>query len=664
MNPRRASSPPPAIDGFEPIKLLGQGGFADVFLYQQLTPSRHVAIKVLLPDRLDEHALAQFSAEADAMAQLSSHPHIVTIYGSGIADGGRPYLTMEYCPLPSLNVGLRRHIRSVAEVLTIGVEVSGAVESAHRVGILHRDIKPANILVTQYEAPVLTDFGIAVARHGDLDEAEGMSVPWAPPEFMLPEPWAGVQSDVWSLGATVYTLLAQRAPFELPGMDNSPQAQAGRIRDAELTPIPRPDMPPSLMQLLARAMAKDPVARPHSAKAFGRALREVQEELQLSPTPLVVINEFVDLADDPDDEAGLTRLRTVNTTDSGPMISMPPPMPEGDPGWSGTSQVGWSGAMPPAAPAPASQWPSDPQPGAIPPGVPPGTGGIQEPLATTRLRGDGTPDSPPPGMPAFVPPSGGPAAPERKRPPKALVGAVIGAVVLIGAVVGIVLSRGGTPDPGAAPAPGDSGSQTAPTQTSDSGAPPPETLSADAPPPAPPIGLTHVNDGMIAHFAWTAAEPAEGDTFQWRLSGQEEYAALSGPGVDVEISATDQTCIEVATVHGDGQVSEPAQVCAPKTVTPPSDGSVWPPSGGEVRFEWTRPNLGEGDHFEWRQVANCQEPGEGEWTSTPTGDATAPYVDGTDTFIQVRTVKASGDLSQFNVFHTSLNPSESWCVAP
>ena len=180
MNARRPPSAPPEIAGFTYLQLLGSGGFADVFLYEQRMPKRRVAIKVLLSEALTEGARESFDAEANLMAQLSTHPSIVTIYQADIAGDGRPYLAMEYCPKPNLGARYRREKISVAEALRIGIQVAGAVETSHRAGILHRDIKPANILVTEYNRPALTDFGISVALVGGGGEQEsvGMSIPW------------------------------------------------------------------------------------------------------------------------------------------------------------------------------------------------------------------------------------------------------------------------------------------------------------------------------------------------------------------------------------------------------------------------------------------------------------------------------------------------------
>src|SRR5690606_30214881 len=153
---------PPDIPGFTYIQLLGSGGFSDVYLYEQALPRRRVAVKVLLAHATGETARQQFVAEANLMAQLSTHPSIVTIYHADTAADGRPFLMMEYCPRPNRSVRYRSERISVAEAIRIGIRLAGAVETAHRIGILHRDIKPANVLTTDYGWPALTDFGISV----------------------------------------------------------------------------------------------------------------------------------------------------------------------------------------------------------------------------------------------------------------------------------------------------------------------------------------------------------------------------------------------------------------------------------------------------------------------------------------------------------------------
>ena len=190
----RPPSTPPAIPGFESIRLLGSGGFADVFLYQQTHPRRQVAVKVLLKERMAASTVAGFAEEANVMAQFANHPSIVAVYAAGVSGDGRPYLVMEYCSKPNLQMRHRAERFSEAETLRIGIQIAGAIETTHRAGILHRDIKPANILATEYGRPKLTDFGISAAGGQEL---VGMSIPWSPPESLAVPPTGTAASDVY-----------------------------------------------------------------------------------------------------------------------------------------------------------------------------------------------------------------------------------------------------------------------------------------------------------------------------------------------------------------------------------------------------------------------------------------------------------------------------------
>jgi eukaryotic-like serine/threonine-protein kinase len=291
----RLPSAPPVLAGFTYVRPLGTGGFADVFLFEQNLPRRPVAVKVLLEDIVDEGLLRMFNAEADVMARLSSHPSILTIYEASISADGRPYLVMEYCPT-SLTNRYRREIIPVPEVLQLGVKIASALETAHRSGLLHRDIKPSNILTTSFGAPVLSDFGIAAAVNGrsGTDEVFAMSVPWSAPEVVDERVAGSIPAEIWGLGATVYSLLAGRSPFERAGSgQNSRDQLKTRIRRASYTPIGRPDVPPSLDALLARSMSRDPAARQESAAQFAHELQLVQHELGLPHTPIeVAVDEW------------------------------------------------------------------------------------------------------------------------------------------------------------------------------------------------------------------------------------------------------------------------------------------------------------------------------------------------------------------------------------
>ncbi|MGN6199863.1 serine/threonine-protein kinase [Humibacter sp.] len=290
----RLPSAPPNLPGLSYVRALGSGGFADVFLYEQNMPRRQVAVKVLLAEVVTPSVRAMFQAEANLMAQLSAHPAVLTVYQASVASDGRPYLVMELCS-PVLNRRYRADPLSVPEALAIGIKIAGAVETAHRAGVLHRDVKPSNILTTAYGHPVLSDFGIA-ATIGDaeLTDAVGLSVPWSAPEVLTDQTTGTVASEVWALGATVYSLIAGRSPFEVPGTDNSSAQLISRIQRAKPEPIGREDVPERLEAVLRRSMSKRPEARQHSVLEFIRDLQSVEAELGFSPTPAdVATDEWV-----------------------------------------------------------------------------------------------------------------------------------------------------------------------------------------------------------------------------------------------------------------------------------------------------------------------------------------------------------------------------------
>lgn len=287
---RRKAASPPVLPGYTYIRPLGSGGFADVYLFEQDMPRRVVAVKVLVDDAVNPEVIRTFNAEADIMARLSAHPSIVNIHQASISADGRPYFVMEFCP-DTMSARYKKEPLAVAEVLDTGVRMAAALETAHRSGLLHRDIKPSNILLTSLGTPVLADFGVAVALDPlePTDEVFAMSVPWSAPEILEQRTTGTVASEVWGLGATLYTLLAGRSPFESPDREkNRRDALTARVVKARYTPLGRPDVTPRVEQVLARAMSKDPAARQESMHALGEELRWAQYELGLPPTALEV----------------------------------------------------------------------------------------------------------------------------------------------------------------------------------------------------------------------------------------------------------------------------------------------------------------------------------------------------------------------------------------
>jgi eukaryotic-like serine/threonine-protein kinase len=283
---------PPSLDGFTFIKWLGGGGFADVFLYQQHLPERRVAVKVLRETVDEDEARRVFNAEANLMARMSTHPNIVTIYSAGVSKDRRPYLVMEYYPLAHFGDRMKHAQLPVHEVLAVGVKVASAVETAHRARIIHRDIKPANILTSDFGEPGLTDFGISATQTDQsTDESMGFSPPYAPPEILADEHPGNEQSDIYSLAATLWALLAGHSPFELPGQSNSRAEVIRRGLNQPVPPLPRSDVPPSLEYALQNCLSKDPSGRPSSARMFAVTLQGVEQELGYRPTPLNLLQD-------------------------------------------------------------------------------------------------------------------------------------------------------------------------------------------------------------------------------------------------------------------------------------------------------------------------------------------------------------------------------------
>ncbi|KAF0957257.1 protein kinase domain-containing protein [Rhodococcus sp. T7] len=261
--------------GFEDAHEIGRGGFGVVYRCTQPTLDRTVAVKVLTAD-LDEENRARFFREQRAMGRLTGHPNIVSALHVGTTDSGRPYLVMPYHPQDCLDARIRRHgPLPLEDALRLGVKMAGAVESAHRIGILHRDVKPSNILLTDYGEPALTDFGIAHVA-GGFETATGTVT--GSPAFTAPEVLSGgppsPASDIYSLGATVFCAVTGHAAFERRSGEHL-VAQFLRITTEPVPDLRDHGIPDDVSEVIERAMAADPRERP-AADEFGDTLRWIQ----------------------------------------------------------------------------------------------------------------------------------------------------------------------------------------------------------------------------------------------------------------------------------------------------------------------------------------------------------------------------------------------------
>ncbi|HEX7978297.1 MAG TPA: serine/threonine-protein kinase [Gemmatimonadaceae bacterium] len=260
---------------YEIVRQLGQGGMGAVYLARERSLERFVAIKVLRPELAEAHdGRERFRREARIAAQLS-HPGIVPLHTFGEV-GGIWYFVMGYVRGTSLAERLRLEGYIPAdEVHRILSELADALVSAHRGGIVHRDIKPANILLDADSGrAVLADFG--VAKVGASDEhltATGAAI--GTPHYMSPEQVLGAstvdeRSDIYSLGAVGYTMLAGREPFS-----GGEAVQIMRRRIAHSAPPLAPlvsDAAAPLAAVVMRCLARDPAQRWPSARELGAAL--------------------------------------------------------------------------------------------------------------------------------------------------------------------------------------------------------------------------------------------------------------------------------------------------------------------------------------------------------------------------------------------------------
>jgi eukaryotic-like serine/threonine-protein kinase len=255
---------------------LGRGGMATVYAAEDVRHRRPVAIKVLHPELGAMLGGERFLREIEVTARLR-HPHILPLHDSGEADG-LLYYVMPYVRGESLRERLRRERQlPVDEAVRIAREVAGALDSAHRQGVIHRDVKPENILLDEDGHAAVADFGVARAVQraagGDRLTATGMAV--GTPHYMSPEQASGdgeigPRSDVWALGCVLYEMLAGEPPFT--------GASAQSIAAKVMTETPRPlaqarrAVPPHVAAAVERALEKVPADRFATAGQFGAAL--------------------------------------------------------------------------------------------------------------------------------------------------------------------------------------------------------------------------------------------------------------------------------------------------------------------------------------------------------------------------------------------------------
>ena len=332
------------IAGITDAVEIGAGGFGIVYRAVEADLGRTVAVKVL-SGNLDESAQYRFERERRAMGRLSGHPNIVTIYRGGYTSAGNAYLVMEFLDRGSLADRLTTAgPLGWEEALMFGVQLSGALETSHRAGVLHRDIKPGNILLSSLGNAKLCDFGIARLQGAPETKSSVVtaSLSHAPPDIVSgARPDA--RSDVYSLASTLFELVAAMPPF-VRADDESMVPILARIARDPVPRLPETQLPTPVFEVIERAMAKDPDDRPSTAVELGSLLAAAQQRLGLPATTIPI--ETVG----PDGDSGRSGYIPFPDTPSGPL-----PAPSARSPHTGPGPTGPAGQDATGTPAPTGQ---------------------------------------------------------------------------------------------------------------------------------------------------------------------------------------------------------------------------------------------------------------------------------------------------------------------
>jgi serine/threonine-protein kinase len=266
------------IENYKVVSLLGEGGMGEVYLAEDASLGRRVALKLLPePFSADPSRVRRFTDEARAASALN-HPNILTVYHVGEFEGRR-YIATELVDGETLRQRLARGPLPIAEALDIALQAAGALQAAHDAGIIHRDIKPENIMIRRDGYVKLLDFGLAkltsqsaVLGHSRTLTRVGDAIGTL--DYMAPEQAMGAavdaRADIYSLSVVLYEMLTGTLPRELAS------GSGDRSASGEVIPL-------ALLQTLRRGLSSDPAARPASAVDFARELEASRSVVRAAP---------------------------------------------------------------------------------------------------------------------------------------------------------------------------------------------------------------------------------------------------------------------------------------------------------------------------------------------------------------------------------------------
>ncbi|HEY7426579.1 MAG TPA: protein kinase [Gemmataceae bacterium] len=345
-NATRTSPPPPGrlpsgeldltgrtLADFHVLRHLGQGGMGQVYLAEQISLKRKVALKILRPElAADPASLQRFKQEALSVAQ-ATHANIVQVYAIGDADG-ISYMALEYVEGRNLREYLfKKGPPDLLLALSIMRQVASALQRASELGIIHRDIKPENILLTRKGEVKVADFGLSRCLVGDRPALNltQSGVTMGTPLYMSPEQVEGRpvdgRTDIYSFGVTCYQMLAGHPPFQ----GDSPfevALQHVRAEPKSLAEV-RPDLPPALGVIIHKMLAKDPAGRYQTGRELLKDIARLREGLSGQTAAVGALSSSVEMA--PVSSAGVAESALL--ANGGPATATLPPQPARRRGW-------------------------------------------------------------------------------------------------------------------------------------------------------------------------------------------------------------------------------------------------------------------------------------------------------------------------------------------
>jgi serine/threonine protein kinase len=405
------------LGNYRLVRLIGKGGFAEVYLGEHLRLNTPAALKVLHTRLASAEEIESFQQEAQTIARLV-HPHIVRVLDFDVEDD-TPFLVMDYAPNGTLRQKHPRGTRLAPDVILPYVkQAAEALHYAHERKLIHRDIKPENLLLGEHDAILLSDFGIALiaqsSRYQNTQEVVGTMAYMAPEQLQgHPRP----ASDQYSLAITAYEWLTGDRPFH--GSYSEVFSQQMFVAPAPLREK-LPTIAPALEEVVLTALAKDPKERFGSVRAFANAFEQACQDAALHFAPTQVIPP-----------SGPIARPTAAITPATPPVSGPQPAPN----------------LPPPIAVPPSRAPAAPArpipaaPGATPvTSTPPGWRDIPAPAPAppTPMTGTLLPSMPGPAAGISVPPVKETVRPKRRgRPLVITVSLILILAVIAGGIVAL-----------------------------------------------------------------------------------------------------------------------------------------------------------------------------------------------------------------------------------